>query len=105
MIDDEFPSDTHRISVGTVDAFQGKEFDVVILSAVRSNQETEMNKRVGFLNNNNRLCVAFSRAKRLLITVGDSKTVANDGNNTIIAPLDELLKRSKREDIGYYETF
>ena len=56
--------------------FMGKEFDVVILSAVRSNTETEMNKRVGFLNNNNRLCVAFSRAKRLLITVGDSKTVA-----------------------------
>lgn len=104
MIDDEFPSDVHRISVGTVDAFQGKEFDVVILSAVRSNTETEMNKRVGFLNNNNRLCVAFSRAKRLLITVGDSKTVAHDGKTTIIKPLGELLKRSKQEDIGYYET-
>ena len=104
MIDEEFPSDAHRISVGTVDAFQGKEFDVVILSAVRSNTETEMNKRVGFLNNNNRLCVAFSRAKRLLITVGDSKTVAHDGSNVIIEPLHELLKRSKQEDIGYYET-
>ena len=104
MIDEEFPSDAHRISVGTVDAFQGKEFDVVILSAVRSNTETEMNKRVGFLNNNNRLCVAFSRAKRLLITVGDSKTVAHDGSNVIIEPLNELLKRSKQEDIGYYET-
>ena len=72
MIDEEFPSDAHRIAVGTVDAFQGKEFDVVILSAVRSNTETEMDKRVGFLNDNNRLCVAISRAKRLLITVGDS---------------------------------
>lgn len=104
MIDEEFPGDVHRISVGTVDAFQGKEFDVVILSAVRSNKETEMNKRVGFLNNNNRLCVAFSRAKRLLIIVGDSKTVANDGNDIIVTPLNELLKRSKQEDIGYYET-
>jgi superfamily I DNA and/or RNA helicase len=63
-----------------------------------------MNKRVGFLNNNNRLCVAFSRAKRLLITVGDSKTVAHDGNNIIIEPLNELLNRSRQEDIGYYET-
>lgn len=104
MVDDEFSTDAHRISVGTVDAFQGKEFDIVILSAVRSNTAHELNQRVGFLNNDNRLCVAFSRAKRLLITVGDSKTVANDSGNIIIQPLDELLKRSKQEDIGYYET-
>jgi len=103
MVEDEFPSDAYRISVGTVDAFQGKEFDIVILSAVRSNIETDMRKRVGFLNNNNRLCVAFSRAKRLLITIGDSKTVANDGKITIINPLNELLQRSKQEDVGYYE--
>lgn len=103
MVDDEFPGDIDRISVGTVDAFQGKEFDVVILSAVRSNTEEDMKKRVGFLNNNNRLCVAFSRAKRLLITIGDSKTVAHNGTNVIIEPLNELLVRSKREDIGYYE--
>lgn len=104
MVDEEFPSDSKRISVGTVDSFQGKEFDVVMLSAVRSNAETDMNKRVGFLNNNNRLCVSFSRAKRLLVTIGDSVTVANDGKTTIIDPLNELLKRSKQEDIGYYET-
>lgn len=103
MVDEEFPSDTHRIAVGTVDAFQGKEFDVVILSAVRSNTEEDMKKRVGFLNNNNRLCVAFSRAKRLLIIIGDSQTVAHNGKETIIEPLNELLVRSKREDIGYYE--
>lgn len=103
-IDDKFPWDAHRIAIGTIDAFQGKEFDVVILSAVRSNTEEDMKKRVGFLNNNNRLCVAFSRAKRLLITIGDSKTVAHDGKKIIIEPLNELLIRSKREDIGYYET-
>ena len=104
MIDDEFASEAHRISVGTVDAFQGKEFDVVILSAVRSNVDTDIKKRVGFLNNNNRLCVAFSRAKRLLITVGDSNTVAGNDEVTYVEPLKELLKRSKQEDIGYYET-
>lgn len=103
MIDDEFPSETHRISVGTVDAFQGKEFDVVILSAVRSNMETDSKKRVGFLNNNNRLCVAFSRAKRLLVTVGDSNTVAGNEDVTYVEPLKELFERSKQEDIGYYE--
>lgn len=103
MVDEEYPGDSYRIAVGTVDAFQGKEFDVVILSSVRSNREKEMKDRVGFLNNNNRLCVAFSRAKRLLITIGDSSTVANDGKEVVVAPLDELLKRSKQEGVGYYE--
>ena len=66
-----------QVSIGTVDAFQGKEFDVVFLSCVRSNNEKEDNikRRVGFLNDTNRLCVSFSRAKSLLITVGDSETV------------------------------
>ena len=104
MVEEEFPGDIERISIGTVDAFQGKEFDVVILSTVRSNAETDIKKRVGFLNNNNRLCVAFSRAKRLLVTIGDSRTVANDGRTAIVEPLNELLMRCKQEAIGYYET-
>lgn len=67
-----------RIEIGTVDAFQGKEFDVVFLSCVRANNESKDNlkKRVGFVNDNNRLCVSFSRAKSLLVVVGDSETVS-----------------------------
>ena len=103
MIENEFPSEMHRVSVGTVDAFQGKEFDIVFLSAVRANNEQEMKRRVGFLNNNNRLCVAFSRAKRLLIAVGDSQTVAQNGDEAIIEPLKELLDRCKQGEVGYYE--
>lgn len=65
-----------RIRVGSVDAFQGKEFDVVILSMTRSNQyvgleEDKLNKKFGFLRKPERLNVAFSRAKGLLIAVGD----------------------------------
>lgn len=44
MVRENFPGDIHRIQVGTVDAFQGKEFDVVLLSVVRSNQEKEAKK-------------------------------------------------------------
>ncbi|WP_026527784.1 DEAD/DEAH box helicase [Butyrivibrio sp. VCD2006] len=94
MVRDNFPSDIHRIQVGTVDAFQGKEFDVVLLSVVRANSEKDMKNRVGFLNNDNRLCVAFSRAKRLLIAVGDSKTVASDGEREYVKPLLEMYKKS-----------
>ena len=92
MVESDFPSELDRIRVGTVDAFQGKEFDVVLLSVVRSNDETELQKRVGFLDDDKRLCVAFSRAKRLLIAVGDSKTVAFDGEREYVKALHEMYK-------------
>ncbi|MBP8197906.1 MAG: AAA family ATPase [Chromatiaceae bacterium] len=65
-----------RLRVGTVDAFQGKEFDVVLLSLTRSNaiqvsDEASRRRRYGFLLLANRLCVAMSRQRRLLIVVGD----------------------------------
>jgi superfamily I DNA and/or RNA helicase len=58
-----------RVQVGTVDAFQGREFDIVLLSCVRSGGS------VGFLALPNRLNVAMSRAQRLLAVFGDSRTV------------------------------
>jgi hypothetical protein len=65
-----------RLRIGTVDAFQGKEFDVVFLSLVRSNKvqvkdEITRRRRYGFLLLENRLCVAMSRQHRLLVVVGD----------------------------------
>lgn len=67
----------HRLHIGTVDAFQGKEFDVVLLSLVRTYQhyptkdEQILRKIYGFLLLDNRLNVAMSRQHRLLIMVGD----------------------------------
>ncbi len=61
-----------RFRIGSVDAFQGKEFDVVILSLVRSNNiKNNIRRKYGFLTSYNRLNVAMSRAKMLLITIGD----------------------------------
>ena len=66
-----------RLRVGTVDSFQGKEFDVVFLSLTRSNRiqgdnDSARRRRYGFLLLENRLCVAMSRQKRLLVVVGDA---------------------------------
>jgi len=66
-----------RLRVGTVDAFQGKEFDVVLLSVTRSNDvdpmdQKSLRRKYGHLMLENRLCVAMSRQQRLLIAVGDS---------------------------------
>ncbi len=95
--------DRSRIMVGSVDAFQGREFDVVILSCVRSNFNKEMNKRVGFLNNSNRLNVAFSRAKKLHIVIGDRQTVASDGKNTYIEALEQFARKCESDQGMYLE--
>jgi hypothetical protein len=65
-----------RLRIGTVDAFQGKEFDVVFLSVTRSNEipgdtDEQQRRKFGHLMLENRLCVAMSRQQRVLVAVGD----------------------------------
>jgi hypothetical protein len=75
-----------NILIGTVDAFQGREFDVVFLSMTRSNQLEKRSrgklpadflsiarKRYGFLTFKQRMCVALSRQKKLLVVAGDRR--------------------------------
>jgi superfamily I DNA and/or RNA helicase len=102
------------IRVSTVDRFQGMERNIIIVSMVRSNRiATDKNQKsdktlygdlgfqeqteLGFAKSPNRLNVALSRAKRLLIIVGNSElfrqkeiydnvyhTIANNPNGRII---------------------
>ncbi|MFM9074356.1 MAG: AAA domain-containing protein, partial [Bacteroidota bacterium] len=63
----------HKLAtINTVDAFQGQERDVIIISFVRSNGQAE----VGFLSDIRRTNVAMTRARRKLIMIGDSATLA-----------------------------
>lgn len=61
------------IEVATVDSFQGRECDVVLYSTVRSNASGN----IGFLRDYRRINVALSRAKHLLVIVGDDQTMRN----------------------------
>lgn len=63
-----------EVEVNTVDGFQGREKDVIILCAVRSNNEN----RVGFLSDWRRLNVAITRARCALIVVANGKTMLGD---------------------------
>ena len=60
-----------RLELGSVDGFQGREKEAVVVSLVRSNAEHE----VGFLGEKRRLNVAMTRPKRHLCVIGDSETV------------------------------
>eukprot|EP00923_Selenidium_pygospionis_P032027 GHVN01056641.1.p1 GENE.GHVN01056641.1~~GHVN01056641.1.p1 ORF type:complete len:494 (+),score=59.06 GHVN01056641.1:1464-2945(+) len=63
-----------QIEVATVDSFQGRESEVVVISLVRSNKRRE----IGFLADQRRLNVAVTRAKRLACVIGDSETISSD---------------------------
>ncbi|KAI8942995.1 hypothetical protein NX059_001033 [Plenodomus lindquistii] len=60
------------IELGSVDGFQGREKEAVIVSTVRSNAEHE----VGFLGEKRRLNVAMTRPRRHLCVIGDSDTMS-----------------------------
>ena len=66
-----------QIKMNTVDKFQGMERNIVIVSTVRSNKldrgndRIEVNRDAGFAKSPERLNVALSRARRLLIVVGN----------------------------------
>ena len=59
------------VTINTVDAFQGQERDVILISFVRSNDKGE----VGFLGDIRRTNVAMTRARKKLIMIGDSATL------------------------------
>ncbi len=59
------------LEIGTVDGFQGREKEAVIVDLVRSNEHGEL----GFLANTRRMNVALTRARRFLLVVADSATL------------------------------
>jgi superfamily I DNA and/or RNA helicase len=60
-----------KISVNTIDSFQGQERDVVYISMTRSNTDGD----IGFLSDIRRMNVAMTRARKKLVIIGDSSTI------------------------------
>ena len=77
------------IEIATVDAFQGRDKDIVLFSTVRSNP----GNRLGFLKDYRRINVALSRAKELLVIVGDHSTPLNSRmTDSTFAPLKDIVE-------------
>ncbi|MGI4803387.1 MAG: AAA domain-containing protein [Janthinobacterium lividum] len=63
---------TEKISVNTIDSFQGQERDIIYISLTRSNNHNE----IGFLSDIRRMNVALTRARKKLVVIGDSSTLS-----------------------------
>jgi senataxin len=61
------------IEINTVDAYQGREKDIIIISTVRT-------EGLGFLNDYRRMNVAITRARHFLWVVGNSRALKNNEN-------------------------
>jgi superfamily I DNA/RNA helicase len=96
-----------RLRVGTVDSFQGMEFDVVFLSIVRSprhipNDKKLMIKTFGHLMSENRLCVSMSRQKKILVVAGNADLVWSDIGKTAVPALAAFYDLCKEKG-KYYD--
>ncbi|MHC2066629.1 AAA domain-containing protein [Bremerella sp. T1] len=83
-----------NVEADTIDGFQGRENEVVLISLVRSNNSGE----IGFLLDTRRMNVALTRARRKLILIGDSSTI---GGNSFY---ERLLQYAETAD-GYHSVW
>ena len=67
----------YRNKVKTVDGYQGKEADFIILSLVRNNKRTGSSRRWGFFRDPRRINVALSRAREGLLVISSVEQIKN----------------------------
>jgi helicase required for RNAi-mediated heterochromatin assembly 1 len=93
-----------RLNVVTVDSYQGEENDIVLLSLVRSNNK----HKIGFLDVDNRVCVALSRARRGFYIFGNGEMLAcesatwGDVVDIMYGKRTCAKDPNKRRNVGYH---
>jgi len=77
-----------------IDNYQGEENDIVLLSVVRSCSSRELKPTIGFVKDENRICVALSRAKMGLYVVGNFRHLARNSDLW-----SKVVQRAKETDV------
>lgn len=96
-----------KLRIGTVDAFQGMEFDVVFLSMTRcrdveaflaARKNAEPYRIYGHLVSANRLCVSLSRQRKVLVVAGDGEMLRHEIARDGVPALVDFLGMCEREE-------
>ncbi|KAK8747336.1 hypothetical protein OTU49_016754 [Cherax quadricarinatus] len=77
------------LTVNTIDAFQGQERDIIILSFVRGNSGAN----IGFLSQRQRLNVALTRARKSCFIVASLSSLSNNKD------WESLIKNAERRGL------
>ncbi|MCL9802334.1 AAA domain-containing protein [Pseudomonas sp. AKS31] len=91
------PADDHSDFCSTVDAFQGSEADIVIVSLVRNNGNPTLRGALGFLSDERRMNVLLSRARYKLIIVGSYNLLKAWGG--------DYKKHKQQDDLNQIKDF
>src|SRR5690554_2097858 len=87
-------------NIYTVDSFQGREEENVIISWVRSNyEEPKKARKTGFLKDFRRVNVSLSRARKKMILIGDFDTLTNSENSVVQYIFGQIKNLQKEEKI------
>ncbi|XP_046652197.1 uncharacterized protein LOC124343119 isoform X5 [Daphnia pulicaria] len=87
-----------RVEVNTVDSFQGREKDIVIVSCVRAREVRNLGGDIGFVSSLQRMNVAMTRAKESLIVCGHFQTLQM--NET----WQDLINNARSRDVAHVVT-
>lgn len=105
----EYKDSNINIDIGTVDSFQGSDRDIIIYDCVRSSamkntkqtQQKRQGSKIDFIADEKRLNVSLSRAKKLLLIVGDREYLrtasVGEGENPFSAIIEEFDDRQNME--------
>lgn len=91
----------YKIDIGTVDSFQGSDRDIIIYDCVRSGK-LKQRAKIDFIADEKRLNVSLSRAKRLLIIVGDMDFLYKAqvyGNNPFVNIIKYIARNKNSYDV------
>lgn len=82
-----------KIETSTIDQFQGRDKDIILISCVKSAKETFEPDANEILNDKRRINVAITRSKKKLIIIGSKRTLKK------YAPFRDLFKNLKKNQI------